>query len=67
MRREAVVTAVLAAAPAAVPAASAAVRVATFTQTVVAGDYASLTVRVSPRARCTITVVYTLSSHTRAD
>lgn len=37
---------------------SAAVRKVSFTSTVSAGDYASLTVSVSPRTRCSITVTY---------
>jgi hypothetical protein len=42
------------------------VKRATFTATVSPNDYASLTVNVSPRARCTITVVYdTTVSHAR--
>ncbi|MGZ4386294.1 MAG: hypothetical protein ACXVZO_05155 [Gaiellaceae bacterium] len=40
------------------PSASAAVRRIAFTAKVEAGQYASLTVRVSPPARCTIEVVY---------
>jgi hypothetical protein len=40
------------------------VRRGTFTPVVHAGDYASLSVAVSPRARCTITIVYdTTVSH----
>jgi hypothetical protein len=38
--------------------ASAAVKRQAFTGTVSAGDYASLTVTVAPRAKCTIKVVY---------
>jgi hypothetical protein len=38
--------------------ASAAVRKTSFTAKVAAGDSASLTVAVAPRARCTIKVVY---------
>ena len=38
--------------------ASATVSKVTFTRVVSPNDYASLTVRVSPRARCTIKVVY---------
>lgn len=46
--------------------ASAAVRKVTFTGTVNAGDQASLTVTVGPRARCTIKVVYdTVTSRAR--
>jgi hypothetical protein len=36
----------------------AAVRVVQLTGRVEAGDYAGLTVRVTPTARCTITIVY---------
>lgn len=39
-------------------AASGAVRKVSLTTPVEAGDYASLTVSVSPRARCTIQVIY---------
>jgi hypothetical protein len=46
--------------------ASASVRKVSFTATVPAGDYATLTVNVSPRSRCTIKVVYdTTVSHAR--
>src|SRR2546425_802168 len=46
--------------------ALAAVRTVAFTSTVQAGDYASVTVQVAPRARCTITVVYdTTVSHAK--
>jgi micrococcal nuclease len=46
--------------------ASAAVRKVSFTTVVSPNDYASLTVNVSPRARCTIKVVYdTTVSHAR--
>jgi hypothetical protein len=46
--------------------AGAAVRKATFTSMVSPNDYASLTVTVSPRARCSITVVYdTVISHAK--
>jgi micrococcal nuclease len=46
--------------------ALASVRATSFTRAVHAGDYASLTVRVSPRARCTIEVIYdTVVSHAR--
>lgn len=38
--------------------ASATVRTVRFTKVVSPNDYASLTVRVAPRARCTIKVVY---------
>jgi hypothetical protein len=38
--------------------ASAAVKATKLPGTVTAGDYASLTVRVTPKARCTIKVVY---------
>jgi hypothetical protein len=38
--------------------ASAAIRVVAFTRTVEPNGYASLTVTVKPRARCTITVIY---------
>ena len=38
--------------------ASASVRKVSFTSVVSPNEYASLTVRVSPRARCTIKVVY---------
>jgi hypothetical protein len=38
--------------------AGATVKKVSFTATVSPNDYASLTVRVSPRARCTIKVVY---------
>jgi micrococcal nuclease len=41
-----------------VASAGAAVRKVTFTATVSPSDYASLTVNVSPKARCTIKVVY---------
>jgi hypothetical protein len=42
----------------AAPPASAAVTKTMFTASVAAGDDATLTVRVAPKARCTITVVY---------
>ena len=46
--------------------ASATVRKVSFTAVVSPNDYASLTVNVSPRARCTIKVVYeTTVSHAR--
>ena len=46
--------------------ATASVKRVSFTATVSPNDYASLTVSVSPRARCTITVVYdTTVSHAR--
>jgi hypothetical protein len=49
-----------------VSAAAASVRKVTFTTTVSPNDYASLTVNVSPSARCTIKVVYdTTVSHAR--
>jgi hypothetical protein len=49
-----------------VSSASAAVRKVSFTGTVNAGDQASLTVTVAPRARCTIRVVYdTVTSRAR--
>jgi hypothetical protein len=49
-----------------VGSASATVRKVSFTAVVSPNDYASLTVRVSPRARCTIKVVYdTTVSHAR--
>ena len=38
--------------------AAASVKRVAFTSVVPAGDYASLTVQVSPRSRCTIKVVY---------
>ena len=38
--------------------ANAAVKRTAFTSAVSAGDYASLTVQVAPRSRCTIKVVY---------
>jgi len=41
-----------------VASAGAAVRKVTFTATVSPNDYASLTVTVAPKARCTIKVVY---------
>jgi hypothetical protein len=50
-----IVVLVVLAAPA---TALATVRAASFTSRVQAGDYASLTVRVAPRARCMIEVVY---------
>jgi hypothetical protein len=49
-----------------VASASATVRKVGFTAVVSPNDYASLTVNVSPRARCTIKVVYdTTVSHAR--
>jgi hypothetical protein len=49
-----------------VSSASATVRKVRFTSVVSPNDYASLTVNVSPRARCTIKVVYdTTVSHAR--
>jgi hypothetical protein len=42
-----------------VGSAAAAVKRTAFTSVVPAGDYASLTVQVAPRSRCTIKVVYT--------
>ena len=46
--------------------ANATVRKVAFTNVVSPNDYASLTVSVSPRARCTITVIYdTTVSHAR--
>jgi len=39
-------------------AAMASVRKVSFTGTVSPSDYATLTVQVSPKARCTITVIY---------
>jgi hypothetical protein len=48
------------------PEALASVRRVSFTATVPAGKYASLTVRAAPATRCTITVVYdTVTSHAR--
>jgi hypothetical protein len=41
-----------------VPAASARVTKAAFSASVAAGDQATLSVKVSPKARCTIKVVY---------
>jgi len=57
---------VLAVALTLVAAASAGVRKVSFTASVSPNDYASLTVQVSPKARCTIRVVYdTTVSHAR--
>lgn len=41
-----------------VASANAAVRKVSFTSSVAANSYASLTVKVSPKSRCTIKVVY---------
>ena len=58
--------AVLALALGLAPAASAAVLKQAFTGTVQTGDEAMLTVKVAPRARCTIKVVYdTVTSRAR--
>lgn len=47
--------------------ASATVRKVAFTAVFSPNDYASLTVAVSPRARCTITVIYDTTDSTHAD
>ncbi len=66
MRRILIILASLVAALAITSAAAASIRVAGFTGHVAAGDYASITVKVSPRAHCAITVVYdTVVSHAR--
>jgi hypothetical protein len=66
MSRTFVVVVVAAAALVLTGLASAAVRKVAFTSPVAAGDQASLTVTVSPKAHCTIKVVYdTTVSHAR--
>ena len=64
--RAATLVAVIVSALIVVGVSQAAVRKVSFTATVQPGDEATLTVTVSPRARCTITVVYhTTVSHAK--
>jgi hypothetical protein len=66
MRKLAVIALFVSAALILATPASATVRKVRFTAVVSPNDYAVLTVAVSPRARCTITVVYdTTVSHAR--
>ncbi|HSF61031.1 MAG TPA: hypothetical protein VLA69_05000, partial [Gaiellaceae bacterium] len=58
MRKAATLLAAITVAVVLAASAGAAVRKVSFTSVVSPNDYASLTVNVSPRARCTIKVVY---------